>query len=471
MNDNIHDLAMRHVREQVLERLLEHMTQAQRASVHLLMQRMLVIAGGPGKISEFRAMVLLGADRRSAHLLACLRAAQLSLAKRYGRSFLLRVLVARLPGLDSTTLALHDRCFGALFLEDDSRVELLRADAGQIGPYSARPVATTEQRAVACNAWLLFGHLGVCRPEALLGARAYLELATVLDQALHAGTGVDALFTVLPTTQRHRFMAWGRHCLRAITGGAADALPHGVGVLAEGLMQLHNLLALPLQRAAPMALRTDAKVLQVIALEGFLQQLENDDLLDRMLGRVKVLPCEVHGPAGLFDPVPLAHLRGLYAQFIEQRGYRAGSRAVVEQFAHLPVQWPQPLREDAQERLADALGVTIEQLVCQAFAPFSDQGRRLELFLVRCHPGMLVALPALHRALEGRRCASAITAWLMQVSGLEMAQLRALYAGALRPQVRRLVALLARRDIALRALAQASPIAPPAQQHVGAGQR
>lgn len=463
MNKNTHDQAMHNVYQQVLQRLLAHMSQAQRTSLQLLMQRLLVIAGGPGQIGQFRLLLLHGADKRSAHLLACLRAAQLSLALRHHDTFRLRVLVARAPGLDSATLACHDRCFAALFLHDDPRVELLRADAGYVGPYSARPVVCSEQRNAARNAWLLFGHLSHAHPDVLLGARAYLDLACVLDQAQALGAGVDALATVVPARQRRRLMAWGRRCLRAVMEIAPSVLPHGVGVLAEGLLQLRSVLALAGQQPSGLHLRPAAGPLQVVALDELLHHPGEWGPLERMLGREGALPCEVQGPAGLFDPVALAHLQGLRSQFVEQRGYRDGSQAVFRRFARHGVQWPQgqALQDDARERWMDAYGVGTDQLVCQAFAPFEAQGIGLELFVQRCHRHMRVALPYMHRALQGRPCPTPVSRWLEEVSGLEMAQLRSLYAQALRPQVQHLVALLARRDVALRMLPRQAPQSLP----------
>ncbi|HCP30397.1 MAG TPA: hypothetical protein DIT96_12450, partial [Pseudomonas sp.] len=78
----IHDQAMHHIYRQVLERLLNHMSQSQRASLQLLIQRLLIAAGGAEYIGTFRVLALHGNDRRSARLLAMLRAAQLSIATR-----------------------------------------------------------------------------------------------------------------------------------------------------------------------------------------------------------------------------------------------------------------------------------------------------------------------------------------------------------------------------------------------------
>lgn len=67
---NIHDQAMHYIYQQVLERLLAHMSQPQRASLQLLIQRLLLAAGGPDYIGTFRLLVVQGADTRSTRLLA-----------------------------------------------------------------------------------------------------------------------------------------------------------------------------------------------------------------------------------------------------------------------------------------------------------------------------------------------------------------------------------------------------------------
>ena len=53
------------------------------------------------------------------------------------------------------------------------------------------------------------------------------------------------------------------------------------------------------------------------------------------------------------------------------------------------------------------LGLSEAQLVCLLFAPFVEKGATLERFLRQCHPGMLVAMPDLHRAMQGQSGAGA----------------------------------------------------------------
>ncbi|WP_252092085.1 hypothetical protein [Pseudomonas sp. MWU13-3659] len=451
---NTHDQAMHYVYQQVLQRLFEHMNQAQRASVQLLIQRLLVVAGGQEHVGRFQLMVLHGADRRSARLLACLRAAQLSISLRYVDTFRLRVLVARHPTLDDSTLASHERCFSALFLHDDPRVELLRSDSGQIGRFGARPSCSSEQRAASGKAWLLFGHLTGGQPEAVLGARAYLELAAGLGNALAMPGDVDALVTVVPASQRRRLLAWSRHCLRQLIEAGYSAPGNDIDALAGGLTRLGLLLADPFEAPTPRTQDGGGQGLRVVTVEDVLQHLDDSGPLDQMLGRQDALPCMAQGPAGLFDPLPLAHLHGLRAQHVEARGYGEGARAFFRRLEPGQVAWPQgqALREEAQARLFDAYGVGEDQLVCQLFSPFEARGRNLEAFVQRCHPGMRVALPYLHQALQGRPCPEPVRQWLIDTSGLELTQLRSLYAGQPGATIQRLLLMLGRRDRWLRAM-------------------
>ncbi|PMZ90281.1 MULTISPECIES: hypothetical protein [unclassified Pseudomonas] len=447
-----HDQAMHYIYQQVLQRLLEHMSQAQRASVQLLIQRLLVIAGGQDCIGNLRVLALHGVDRRSAHLLACLRAAQLSIAIRHAATFRLRVLAARLPTLDDTALALHDRCFSALFLHDDPRVELLRADGGQLGPFGARQACSAEQLAAAGNAWLLFGHLAGGQPGALLGARGYLDVGASLGQVLGGQDGEQLLVSAAPLAQRHRLLAWGRRCLRHSGEVAHTVTPHSV--LAAGVEQLHQMLSDPWQSpTAPMHDQPWGDT-HLMTVEDLLRHPDDGGHLDRMLGREEAQAWHAQGPAGLFDPLPLAHLHGLKAQYLEQRTYREGAQAFYQRLRQPAVAWPQgrALRDEAQARLLAAYGVNEAQLVCQLFTPFDAQGHNLEAFVLRCHPGMRVALPYLHRALQGQPCPEPVSQWLVDTSGLQLAQLRALYAGTLGSQARRLYQLLGRRDLWLRPL-------------------
>jgi hypothetical protein len=75
----------------------------------------------------------------------------------------------------------------------------------------------------------------------------------------------------------------------------------------------------------------------------------------------------------------------------------------------------------------EGFGLNEAQLVCLLFSPFVNEGRDLETFLRRCHPGMLVALPDLHKALSGTPAPEQVVQWLVDISGLSIKGLQSLY--------------------------------------------
>jgi ABC-type phosphate transport system auxiliary subunit len=62
------------------------------------------------------------------------------------------------------------------------------------------------------------------------------------------------------------------------------------------------------------------------------------------------------------------------------------------------------------------------------FSPFIEQGAGLERFLRSCHPGMLVAMPDLHRAMQGLHGPEQVLQWMIDVSGLPVRLIGRLYA-------------------------------------------
>lgn len=57
MMSDIHEQAMNYVYQQVLQRLLGYMTRAERTALQLLIQRLIVAAGGLEQISQFRILL------------------------------------------------------------------------------------------------------------------------------------------------------------------------------------------------------------------------------------------------------------------------------------------------------------------------------------------------------------------------------------------------------------------------------
>lgn len=71
--------------------------------------------------------------------------------------------------------------------------------------------------------------------------------------------------------------------------------------------------------------------------------------------------------------------------------------------------------------------MTEAQLICLLFSPFIDGGAGLERFLRSCHPGMLVAMPDLHKAMQGYQVPEQVVQWMVDVSGLPVSLIGTLY--------------------------------------------
>ncbi len=446
---------MHYIYQQVLERLLAHMSQGQRASLQLLIQRLLVIAGGPEYIGTFRLLVVHGADRQSARLLAVLRAAQLSIALRAPVTFKLRVLVTCLPQNSSALLQQHERTFNALFMHDDPRVQLQMVEGATVGPFCCQTEFTARHLPLSREALLLFGHLVDARPEALLGSRTHLELADAVRLALTAYPGADALVTAMPASQRRRFAAWARRSLRRAGLDSPNSLHQCLDSLARWLGQLHAVAGTPGGVIDPPASFPDRSLpLHVLMIDDLLAQLLGDGDLDRVLGWHFQAERQGQPLAAYVDPLAMAQLLEMQGR-CNAPGATGHHVRLVEADTTSEPQVSQPAR------LASAYGLEQTQLACMLYRPFTNQGLGLERFLQCCHADMLVALPYLHRALQGKPCPDAVKDWIVNTSGLPLAKLRMVYKGRLGQGFRQLLTNLARRDVQLRFVGTAQRKAQP----------
>ena len=102
---NFHEQAMHFVYQQVLHRLLGFFSRPERIALQLLVQRILVAAGGLERIGSYRVMVVHEGGKECAYTLAFLRAAQLSIAGRTPETFTLRIAVLRQPRVTTNVMA------------------------------------------------------------------------------------------------------------------------------------------------------------------------------------------------------------------------------------------------------------------------------------------------------------------------------------------------------------------------------
>lgn len=445
----IHDQAMHFVYQQVLQRLLERMTQGQRASLQLLIQRLVVIAGGLECIGGLKVMMVHSGSQDSSHSLAFLRAAQLSLAARSPSTFLLRVATARHSDMPQAALGNIERAFAALVVHDDPRVELLMVNGGEVRPFDARERINREQQQADRHAVLMAGQLTGGDPLMTLGHRHYLDLAYLHRLVAAWDGGVDVLVSGEPTPRRKRRLAGSVRMLRRAglkRLRPVEAFPRSLFEMTEAVRAAYSPQSDAADKAPPCEAR--GRLPRFIAVDDLVHDpsCSNGRLL------LDLLRFEHDEWAFAFpviepgNPLLRLHLHCLREEFIEAGGYQAALEEAMQRIedgmkrGHLAVaqrdqmldRWRkvedlQQVRRMAGDFVSQVWGIGETQLVCMLFAPFVSKGRGLEAFLRRCHPGMLVAMPHLHRALQGHSSPDQVVQWLTSTSGLPLATLQAVY--------------------------------------------
>lgn len=451
----IHDQAMNYVYQQVLQRLLSFFSRAERTALQLLIQRLVVAAGGMDNVGQFKVLVHQSGSRDSCYTLALLRAAQLTIASRAPATFQLRVATLRWNGDSPGNLQNLHRSFSALFLYDDPRVELLMVDNREVLPFDHRTAVSNDGHEASRVNLLLVGHCRTWIETPELWDDAYLATAEYYSQIARWNNGVDAMIsTETRSSQRHFLEGLNRAMQRVAIAGP--------GLVQSGFEALFPLLD-GLGDDFYRELRADDER-TVWRPEGEFEACRRTsfiDINDMMVGKLEdrwpllgeflgFEPDDLalyQGEALFADPLISAHVRGLYAQFIEGRAYQAGvddyarntladlrrKQAAEPVCEHLMCSFenvggPEQLRILADDYLLNGFGLNETQLVCLLFAPFIDGGKGLERFLRNCHPGMLVAMPDLHRAMQGLHAPEQVLKWMTEVSGLPVRLITRLYA-------------------------------------------
>ncbi|MBH3429733.1 hypothetical protein [Pseudomonas alkylphenolica] len=484
---SIHEQAMQYIYQQVLQRLFEHLSQAQKASLQLLIQRLIVAAGGVERINGVRLMFVCDGSQPCVQALACLRAAQLSIASRASGTFRLHVATAWQAGMSSTTQANIDSTFSTLFMHDDPRVELLVLDTGQLLSYDSRRPPSADQQLCERHEWLLDGHLSAdAALSANFAGHGYLHMAELARQAMRWKGGVDAIITADPLADRKRYLAWSRRALRSAELEGVRPIHSCATTLFDGMGALHRrytrLLLGQTFELPPVPDADDRPALRFIAIDDLVAE-HGSRYCERLMAFLGYRFDEqsfFSAQAGTASPVLLAHLQGLHAEFVDNTTYRDGIEAFQQQARHvmqhqgIPEALQDPVlehwqadvlearRDQANEAALRAYGLSEAQLVCRLFRPFVKGGMNLEAFLRRCHPGMLVALPYLHKALRGQSAPEPVVQWLVDIGGLPLQMLQGLYSRT--PPVAALLTRLHARGADLRYLQAGTTIS---RQHRG----
>jgi hypothetical protein len=449
-----HDQAMNYVYQQMLQRLLGFFSRAERTALQLMIQRLVMSAGGMERIGDYKVLAMQSGSRDSCYTLALLRAAQLSIAGRAPATFQLRVATLRLNGAASTSMENIHRSYSALFLYDDPRVEVLMVDNREVLPFNH--LASISEAGHESNRLnlLMVGHRRAWNGPLDLWDDGYLATGEFCGQIARWDQGVDALVSS-DTPRRQKQFIEGLNRAAAKAGlNAPDHHETGYEGLFARLDELGSDCYREFYPASALAAWRPADRFEACRRTTFIDI--HDMLVSNLEERWPLLtdflgfqPDELSAQLSDNDYVSLsisAHLRGLQACFVHGRTYETGvseylQRALVmmrrkhvpERFCEQAMEtFGNPVTMSDQRALAAAeaqksLGLSEAQLVCLLFAPFVDNGAALEHFLRQCHPGMLVALPDLHRAMQGGPAPEQVLQWMVDVSGLSVSLIGTLY--------------------------------------------
>ncbi|WP_426132568.1 hypothetical protein [Pseudomonas sp. PWP3-1b2] len=440
----IHDQAMNYVYQQVLQRLVGHFNRTERTALQLLIQRIVVAAGGMEQMGDYKILVAHGGGEVSSYTLALLRAAQLTIAARAPRTFHLRVATLRHASMTQGTLDTLHRGYSRLFFHDDPRVELLMVEYGQVLPFNhQRPPSTTGRETTQRNRQMV-GHLTSGDIRATLCNDTYLALGDFYQRVTAWNGGVHAVVSGDSVRKQSQFLAWLKKTVQATGAAVTQVRPASLNGVFTRMDQwsedfyrgLYGEHFTPKADSSPGGHRHLAYIGIADLLKGI--DRNNTPLLAEFMDYAPD-PLGFHFSHPAFaNPLLMAHLRGLQAECLRAREYEEGVEGFLFQAStylrrlHLPDDaMTQAVSREGRAlsvtRAQDFFGLDESQLICLLFSPFIHHGERLEGYLRQCCPGMLVALPELHKVLQGKPAAEMLQQWLTDASGLPLPLLQHLY--------------------------------------------
>lgn len=447
---HFHKQAMSFVYQQVLHRLLGFFNRLERVALQLLIQRLLVAAGGLDRIGSYRILVIHEGGKECAYTLALLRAAQLSIAGRSPTTFMLRVAVLRQPRITAQVMKrIHVQC-SELFLYDDSRVELLLVDEQGVHDLYTGQSPEDVSSATVRQQVLMSGHLSQGDVRATFFYGDFLSRAKLYQQACLWGDAVDALIDRRPPTHLDEYAEWvlkvavqHGYSLSDLQGGEFEAAVKMCSRLDDDFK--HAL-------CLPFGTQTDPWPQGITIINVFdCLSCEIDVLNSQVLMFVegvrasKLLHFEEPQTAAV---LLAAHLHGLRSSCKYGIDYDQGASAYLRKAAtenkdnlrfkgqlvkqlNALLNTPKKLnklRVLAEQYLEELHGVSDEQLRCSICSPFVNQAQGLEHFLQQGYPEKLPKMGEIRRVLIDPEQASEVDlSWLESISGLSLGSLQMLY--------------------------------------------
>ena len=452
--NNFHEQAMGFVYQQVLHRLLGFFSRPERIALQLLIQRLLVAAGGVERIGHYRVMVVHEGGKECAYTLAFLRAAQLSIAGRSPETFKLRIAILRQPRMTANVMQRIQTQCNELFIYEDMRVELLLVDEQSVSRLHKQTVFESLPSVMNRTQVLMSGHLTQGDARATFFYSDLLARAKLYRQACRWGAKVDALIDRRPPSHLGQYVTLIQQVAEqhghAPLGAGHEGFENAVKLCSKLDDDYKQLLKLPPAFSHEYSAISGGNGIDVINIFDCLcheMDVLNSQVLMFVEGpwNIKMPDIEEPQAAVVLLGAHLQGLRGTYQYGVE---YSIGADAYLrrasqenqsnERFKGQLVQrlgasfnTPKRIRKlhgVATQYLGELHGVNNEQLGCFICSPFVNKADDLEPFLQNCYPEKLQYIQEYRRVLMDPNTSSQVdVTWLESVSGLPLASLQALY--------------------------------------------
>lgn len=405
-------------------------------------------------------LVAYGGGKDSSYTLTFVRLVQLILFHETGETFHLRSVTNRHAGMPMAVMANIDRAYTALGLNEDPYAELLLIDGNEVASFACnRPLPTLVRDRNRLDI-LMNGHRTQADPRPTFCNACNLSMINSFGLAAQFAGGVDIIITGDSPREQRTYAVWVKRLAQQMDqalsncGDGFDSFLKTLNVLSE---RYYEELYGP-QGQQEIQARRIADSLRRVPLFFSIYDYASYSLADHWSLVTEFLAFDFDELAFNFsesdcgNPGLMAHLRGLKCERLFMRTYEEGIREYVGfgvslmESKHFPAilirkilaRYETPLaislmRQRATHFAMEAFGLDDKKLICMIYAPFTEQGRNLALYLERECPELVSHLDEIHRLLgqTSENGTTTLASDLEEISGLTLSQLRQCYRSAL----------------------------------------
>jgi len=443
-----------------LAELTEHIGEAEVANAERFLEHLLErVAEKRLAIGKTTLLIGYGGGKDSSWVVAFLRLAQLLCLESQGTTFKLRIVTMVHLGMPPAVLENIDAVYRKLQVDGDAKASLQIFLYGHQSTFRKDYAIPKSARSMLRKDILLAGHRSRGNPRGTFCISCNLH--TINAGLAYIDEKTDFLLTGDSPKELALYWRWLLDVFRKVGIRESDAgNPFSTAI--DQLCRLNYKFYRDLLPEAddsiikrlPPAIANDDIETSILSIFGFTDYDCGSHwrFLTEYLGFQFSPEALNFTESDCRHPMLMAHLRGLTAE-LEGRTYAAGIREYLELTDHLmrKKQFPEALikamhqRYGSDEKIVEMraganayakkiLDATEEQLICLIQSPFTDGAQRLRQFLQERHPTLAGKADHIENVLQGQAADLETARLLKDLSGLDVQNLRKLYASVSVPR-------------------------------------